>query len=404
MSKKTIFLIFASIFLLPNLFSQCQSPISGNVTINSACTGNIVVTGQTSTLTINAPITGDITIDNQQVDLIIGTGGSVSGSVIVNGQQADLFINGPIQGDLDLNNQQIIVNLAANINGVLDIGDRQATINVTEDVTIGSVRTGNQLDGFTVDNGDNSQSITLTILNDVCVEDQQSFFHTSTDDIINILGTIKCTGNGCNQASFMGNVNASACMQDFGTFCASLDLNIGPLPIELLSFSLTNSVESVMIDWATASEINNRYFTIQKSFDGTHFFDIVTLPGAGNSNEIIYYQYLDKNPTDGLSYYRLRQTDFDGTSKTFKALPIRFSKELRTIKIYPNPTQKQFTLDGEKNELENITIYNLLGQDVTQYTIINSLNEQSKRVDVSLLEPGLYMVKTKNSSNRLYKK
>jgi len=87
-----------------------------------------------------------------------------------------------------------------------------------------------------------------------------------------------------------------------------------PLPIELISFTARVEEPWVRLDWATASERNNDYFTIERSADGEHFTDIHEEMGAGNSQQVLNYLTFDREPLTGLSYYRLRQTDFDGTS------------------------------------------------------------------------------------------
>ena len=89
-----------------------------------------------------------------------------------------------------------------------------------------------------------------------------------------------------------------------------------PLPIELISFNADCHNNTVLLSWATASEINNAYFTIQRSMDGITFSDLVFINGKGNSNTLSNYSYLDKNPLNGLTYYRLKQTDFNGDFTT----------------------------------------------------------------------------------------
>ncbi|MDD5571903.1 MAG: hypothetical protein PHD97_12205 [Bacteroidales bacterium] len=88
-----------------------------------------------------------------------------------------------------------------------------------------------------------------------------------------------------------------------------------PLPIELLSFNGVYENEKVNLYWSTAAEINNDYFTIERSADGRNFEIITTVKGAGNSNSIIKYSAIDDNPQSGIVYYRLKQTDFDGAYK-----------------------------------------------------------------------------------------
>ncbi|NTW33943.1 MAG: hypothetical protein HGB12_15230 [Bacteroidetes bacterium] len=84
------------------------------------------------------------------------------------------------------------------------------------------------------------------------------------------------------------------------------------LPVELLEFNANAVCGEIELDWITASETNNDFFTIERSVDAVTFSIVGYMNGAGNSNEIIRYSYTDKNPIPGISYYRLKQTDFDG--------------------------------------------------------------------------------------------
>ena len=91
-----------------------------------------------------------------------------------------------------------------------------------------------------------------------------------------------------------------------------------PLPIELLSFdaSCNNGVVDVM--WITASESNNAYFTVERSVDNFFYETIGTVAGANNSTSALQYSFVDENPLPGVSYYRLRQTDFDQLTEVFE--------------------------------------------------------------------------------------
>ena len=83
--------------------------------------------------------------------------------------------------------------------------------------------------------------------------------------------------------------------------------------IELLFFNakLENNTY-VDLTWSTASEINNDYFTIERSQNGVYFQEFDIVEGAGNSTHKINYSLIDRDPFDGISYYRLKQTDYDG--------------------------------------------------------------------------------------------
>lgn len=89
---------------------------------------------------------------------------------------------------------------------------------------------------------------------------------------------------------------------------------LNPLPIELLSFTARVEEPNVQLVWITASEQDNAYFTVERSDNGVVFVPILTVPGAGNSHQLLNYADLDRAPLPGLSYYRLRQTDRSGES------------------------------------------------------------------------------------------
>lgn len=103
----------------------------------------------------------------------------------------------------------------------------------------------------------------------------------------------------------------------FGDFAlASIGGGINVLPITLIEFSAANAgTAAVETFWRTASETNNDYFTVERSADASEWSDIGTVAGAGNSNTERVYRLTDPEPIPGRSYYRLRQTDFDGTTE-----------------------------------------------------------------------------------------
>ncbi|MBW6498623.1 MAG: hypothetical protein K0B09_09560 [Bacteroidales bacterium] len=86
-----------------------------------------------------------------------------------------------------------------------------------------------------------------------------------------------------------------------------------PLPIELLSFTAKYQDGKVLLNWATGSEINNDYFTLERSRDAVDAEIIGFIDGAGNSSHTLHYQFIDHDPLPGISYYRLKQTDYDGS-------------------------------------------------------------------------------------------
>ena len=103
------------------------------------------------------------------------------------------------------------------------------------------------------------------------------------------------------------------------------------LPITLLSFNAAAIKDGVYVEWSTASQINNDYFNIQKSLDGYEWENKVTIEGAGNSNTQIDYSWVDSNPSVGVSYYRLKQTDYNGEFEIFDPVSVIIIKEQPTL-------------------------------------------------------------------------
>lgn len=107
------------------------------------------------------------------------------------------------------------------------------------------------------------------------------------------------------------------------------------LPIDLISFTgevLGGSVHPiVLIHWTTLSQVNNDYFEIQRSVDAEQWKTIETVAGAGNTNSQMSYSIIDDNPVHGISYYRLKQTDYDGQYESFHPISISISSEEKII-------------------------------------------------------------------------
>ncbi len=93
-----------------------------------------------------------------------------------------------------------------------------------------------------------------------------------------------------------------------------------PLPVELISFDAVCNNNFVQVEWATASETDNKYFTVEKSRDGNNFESFSTIPGNGNSSSVHNYSVVDKSPFAGKNYYRLKQTDYNGQAALISSL------------------------------------------------------------------------------------
>lgn len=177
-----------------------------------------------------------------------------------------------------------------------------------------------------------------------------------------------------------------------------------PLPVELLNFDARCiSTGQIELRWQTASEVNNDYFTIENSIDGISWTEIKEIKGAGNSNTLLTYSTVDEQPFTGISYYRLKQTDFDGKFSYSSVKDVNVVNEKPSVMIYPNPSQDIVIINGDEAELDQTKIVNLLGQDVTHQTKEIRNSRSVITFDVKDLYPGIYYIKTKNTVNKIYK-
>jgi hypothetical protein len=161
------------------------------------------------------------------------------------------------------------------------------------------------------------------------------------------------------------------------------------LPITLINFSAENIPEGVQLNWTTSSEINNDYFTLERFKGNENFETVGMVDGAGNSNSLLNYSYLDRNPEVGIAYYYLVQTDFDGTKKGYGPIYARTGDSrfsLSLVNIYPNPTTGDFYLTyRSENRCE---------------TLFEILNAEGKRMYVETLhsQRGTNFIEIKNNT------
>jgi hypothetical protein len=120
---------------------------------------------------------------------------------------------------------------------------------------------------------------------------------------------------------------------------------ISTLPIELITFDAVKQNRDIKLSWATAGELNNDYFTIERSADGISWETVHTLPGSKNSSQVRDYSWIDDSPFAGISYYRLKQTDYDGKSETFNIVSVE-QNQVEELQAYPNPVSHTSTLFG----------------------------------------------------------
>ena len=154
-----------------------------------------------------------------------------------------------------------------------------------------------------------------------------------------------------------------------------------PLPIDLINFNASEVDDNVQINWTVASQINNDYYTIERSVDVENWEEIGKIPGAGNSNQIMDYVLFDDEPIYGVSYYRLMQTDYDGKFEIFPPVSVKIDKPL-VFTINPNPvTDMLFLYLEERTDgRTDIIIYNTRGKTVYKKSFIGDFTTMKLRV------------------------
>ncbi len=163
------------------------------------------------------------------------------------------------------------------------------------------------------------------------------------------------------------------------------------LPIELLSFTAAAAQTQVDLAWSTASETDNARFTVLRSADLQQWEEVVQLPGAGNSSSTLHYTATDPAPLAGNSYYRLRQTDNDGTYTMSEVRAVHRTEQTSgRLIITPNPAKDRVRLQAPTMFGPTVcTITNALGSVVRREEVSEV---QRAALPISGLPPGCYVV------------
>ena len=198
----------------------------------------------------------------------------------------------------------------------------------------------------------------------------------------------------CQLAAFIQNLDTKEILQGDKVWIT----NLQPLPVELTSFTATANAEGVLLNWTTATETNNHGFEIERSEDGTEFYTVAFVQGAGTTTESREYIYTDKVEYKGgeTFYYRLKQVDLDGTVQYSDIVEVIFDipKDFVLHQNYPNPFNPSTTIKYAvpKTSLVSIKIYDLTGQEVA--SLVNEMKEVGTyeiKFDAHNLASGIYI-------------
>ncbi len=175
-------------------------------------------------------------------------------------------------------------------------------------------------------------------------------------------------------------------------------------PIELIAFSAECYDTYAEIQWTTATETNNDYFSLEKSADAVNFREIARIEGAGNSIVEQNYSFTDFDITSGNTYYRLRQVDYDGQQSVSNIIVVNCKADEISgepvLSAYPNPFKNEINIKVE-NIAEDFTIeiFDNVGRLIMTKDCVPSASEYETRLNFESLPPSVYNVRVSSQSH-----
>ena len=169
------------------------------------------------------------------------------------------------------------------------------------------------------------------------------------------------------------------------------------LPLKLLDFTAALSGKNVLLNWTTVTEINTKYFDIERSKDATRFEKIGSVNASGNSTQKLNYQFTDANAISvgaGKVFYRLKMVDQDGKFTYSKIDFVVLTPDGRSFSIFPNPVKDQLFLvfNGQSNGQGSVRITDQFGKQVYTQQINSQQTGTQLNINVSTLKSGLYYI------------
>lgn len=173
------------------------------------------------------------------------------------------------------------------------------------------------------------------------------------------------------------------------------------LPIKLSSFTAVKINAAVKLDWVTQQEVNSGFFTIERSADGKNFTIIGTVNAAGNTQAISNYSFTDNAPQTGKNFYRLKETDLDGTSMYSGIVSLLFNTSPQfNIVTYEGKNYFTITKNPDYNfKNAKIVIRDITGRPIVQHTLTNA---STQSIYTSALAKGIYVATIYDTNARLY--
>ncbi len=370
--------------------------VANNLTVN---TGNLILGAQNLTLSAGATITNSANTASNYIQM------NGAGNLVQEYSTTGATLYFPI-GDVD------------DYSPINSLTISSATLGASPSITFSitdGVNTSRDLDNTGAGGDDDGTASTdyisrfWTLASNDIINAVFSATYTYVDaDIIgteaNMIGTVYRTPigqafqdwsveqavNATNNLVTVTDVNAVS----MGVLYA-MDNTLNRLPVNLISYNATSTKRGINLDWTTSEEINNDYFEIERSVDGATFHSIAFVAGNGDSQELIDYTYLDQFPIKGRSYYRLKQTDFNGQFEYSEVISVVWSgdgnKNLN-INIYPNPTNRNSLLQVSREDQNSNKALSWLLKSADGIVLKNGAIEAADfQLDISELSKGMYL-------------
>ncbi len=242
-----------------------------------------------------------------------------------------------------------------------------------------------------------------------------TFTQAGNIDTTAYIGMFQAKFKDVNKIAYrMGSINnsGSSSPRQNSYFFKSFFTGNQALPIELIYFDAKLKEGIVKLSWATAAEINNSYFTVERSSDGETFEPVSNQRGANNSTVTLYYSDKDTKPLSDISYYRLKQTDFDGHFTFSDIVTVKNRNDVAESNIdvksiYPNPFSEECTVNfyAKAEEKVDICLINSTGQIIAREEIFSERGfNDYKFSNLNELKTGLYFITVVCGEQKITKK
>ena len=197
-----------------------------------------------------------------------------------------------------------------------------------------------------------------------------------------------------------------------GTECLSLSTNTRQLaifgeqvaaPVEWLTFGGARQGNRVVLNWSVAYELDNDFFTVHRSADGRTWTPIATVASHGNTVDRADYGYVDAEPLPTLSYYRLSQTDFDGSTSQSATVTVDATTATTDIVASPNPFLTSIDIRFRAGPAEDPRVFDVTGREVSATFRIDRRAEGAT-LSAPTLPAGVYLLRWGGATLRMIKR